>query len=362
MNICLIGDGLTNLALAKCLVKKNINVSLYYYSTSTKPLSNRTLGISSKNYDFFNNQILNINKLCWPIEKIRIYNEKNKCKEILSFGENNKKLLYIFQNYKIYEKLQNSLKNKKNFKKIKIKNKIFYKNILSNNKFDIVINAEKNNLITKKIFYKKISKDYKSDAITLVINHQKCKNNDALQTFTSYGPLAFLPISKTKTSIVYSIYNFKKTNNQEIKNLILKYNKNYKIKSFSKFEKFKLKFSLNRNYFYKNIMNFGDNLHSIHPLAGQGFNMTIRDIKIFLEIIENNLSLGLPLDNSILKDFEIKTKHLNYIFSNGIDFIHEFFKFKSFGDLPINILKRFENNKLFKKHFIRIADKGFDNY
>ena len=30
MNICLIGDGLTNLILAKILANKNINVSLYF--------------------------------------------------------------------------------------------------------------------------------------------------------------------------------------------------------------------------------------------------------------------------------------------------------------------------------------------
>ena len=35
-----------------------------------------------------------------------------------------------------------------------------------------------------------------------------------------------------------------------------------------------------------NILAFGDLLHKIHPLAGQGFNMTIRDIKVLLEIIK----------------------------------------------------------------------------
>ena len=35
-----------------------------------------------------------------------------------------------------------------------------------------------------------------------------------------------------------------------------------------------LKFSLLRNYSFKNILSFGDLLHKVHPLAGQGFNMT----------------------------------------------------------------------------------------
>ena len=75
----------------------------------------------------------------------------------------------------------------------------------------------------------------------------------------------------------------------EIKNLISLYNNNYKIKSFGKLEKFELNFSVSRNYYYKNLMAFGDSLHKIHPLAGQGFNMTLRDIKILSKIIQNRI-------------------------------------------------------------------------
>ena len=39
---------------------------------------------------------------------------------------------------------------------------------------------------------------------------------------------------------------------------------------------------------------FGDLLHTIHPLAGQGFNMTIRDINLFLDIVKNKLTLVFP--------------------------------------------------------------------
>ena len=35
-----------------------------------------------------------------------------------------------------------------------------------------------------------------------------------------------------------------------------------------------------------NILAFGDLLHKIHPLAGQGFNMTIRDMTNLIKIIK----------------------------------------------------------------------------
>ena len=57
--------------------------------------------------------------------------------------------------------------------------------------------------------------------------------------------------------------------------------------------------------------------------------MTIRDIKILLEIIKNKIDLGLPLNSSVNQEFQKKTKHRNFIFSNGIDFIYEFFNNES---------------------------------
>ena len=83
-----------------------------------------------------------------------------------------------------------------------------------------------------------------------------------------------------------------------------------------------------RSYYHKNVLAFGDLLHRIHPLAGQGFNMTIRDIKILNEIIQNKIDLGLPLDSRLNLEFENSQKHKNYIFSSGIDLIHEFFNLK----------------------------------
>ena len=80
-----------------------------------------------------------------------------------------------------------------------------------------------------------------------------------------------------------------------LEEVIKKYSQDYKIKKFGKFEKFKLNFSVVRNYYHKQVMILGDGLHKIHPLAGQGFNMTLRDIKILSKIINNRIDLGLEI-------------------------------------------------------------------
>ncbi len=168
-----------------------------------------------------------------------------------------------------------------------------------------------------------------------------------------------MPCSNTETSIIFSIVN-KYQNEKEIKENIIFYNQKYKINSFSKFEKFKLKFSTLRNYYKNNILCFGDNLHKIHPLAGQGFNMTLRDIKIFSNLIDSKIELGLPLNSSILKDFENNTKHLNYIFSYGINFIHEFFRIDNNFENKFSkkIFKHLNKNNYFNKMVTKFADKG----
>ena len=107
-------------------------------------------------------------------------------------------------------------------------------------------------------------------------------------------------------------------------------------------------------------MAFGDLLHRIHPLAGQGFNMTIRDIKILNNIILNKINIGLPLDSTINSEFENYQKHKNFIFSSGIDLIHEFFNFerKTKNDFLSKSIKIINKNSTINKIFTNIADKG----
>ena len=119
--------------------------------------------------------------------------------------------------------------------------------------------------------------------------------------------------------------------------------------------------SLNlKSYYYKNVLAFGDILHKIHPLAGQGFNMTIRDIKLFLEIVKRKKNLGLPLDVSANIEFEKKIKHKNLFFSQGIDLVYEFFNLerKLNSNLLGKSLQVLGRNAQINNFFTKIADRG----
>ncbi len=356
MRVCILGSGLTALTLAKALVNQNIYVDLVLSKKNFKNNQSRTIGISKTNCEYFNKNIINIDNIIWKLKNIEIYNDKLANGKILNF-ENNKNVLFsIIKNNQIYKLLNKSLTHNKFIKKIKINEKN-----INLDQYNLIVNTDYNSIFTRRYFSKKIVKNYNSSAYTTFINHEKIENNVAIQIFTKIGPLAFLPISKNKTSVVYSTYN-QKNNNDKIISLIKKYNHKYKIKKIEKLEKSDLKSFILRSYYHEKILAFGDLLHRVHPLAGQGFNMTIRDVEILMNIIKSKVNLGIPIDASINKEFEKKLRHKNYLFSNGIDLIYEFFKFERKFDSNIlsKSLKLIGKNNSLNKLFISIADKGIN--
>ena len=115
MNVCILGDGLVSLTLAKTLVNKGIYVDIFVDQKKNKINKSRTLGISKDNIEFLNKNVLNINKLLWKINKIEIYTEKLKDQKILDF--NDKELFSIIKNHELYNRLISSLNKNVYFKK-----------------------------------------------------------------------------------------------------------------------------------------------------------------------------------------------------------------------------------------------------
>ena len=354
MRVCILGSGLSSLTLAKSLVNQKIYVDVLYSKKTNSVNKTRTIGISKSNVEFFNEKIINIEKIVYKLNQIEIYSDNLEKQKLINFGNNHDYLFSIVKNYKLQEIIEKNLIKNKYFKKINHKKKINYFR-----DYDLIFNSDYNHPITKKYFSKKIEKKYNSVAYTTILKHEKISNHVAVQIFTKNGPLAFLPISDFETSIVYSINNNLR-DKKLIHNLIKNYNFRYNLKKINKIDSFDLKGLILRSYFHKNILAFGDLIHRIHPLAGQGFNMTIRDIKILNEIIQNKIDLGLPLDSALNNEFQKNQRHKNYIFSSGIDLIHEFFNLerKSKNNFLSKSIKYLNRNSSVNKIFTNIADKG----
>ena len=143
----------------------------------------------------------------WKINEIKLYDNKLHNLNNLIFNFKKKdSLFYMIENNKILHELMHDLKKNKLIKQIQSKNyNNLIKKVIYDKSYDLIINCDSSNYINKKFFSKKIKKNYNAISFTSIIQHQKIKNNTAYQYFTEKGPLAFLPLSNCRTSIVWYI-------------------------------------------------------------------------------------------------------------------------------------------------------------
>ena len=375
--ICIIGGNLTGLVTAITLSKLNCQIDLITGNIGQNHQSNRTIAVSESNFDFLNK--LNIKKSLikemWPCSIMKLYTEvKNKkFLEVFKLNNNNKqkKIFYMIENSKIMKLITSKRKEIKSIS-IKSQKKIYeistsglLKGVkINNNKFKynlIIVCAGNNSSLVKKLFSNQIIENfYKEISITAILNHSSLKNNTARQIFLDNEILALLPISNTKTSIVWSIKeNMKEKNNFLLKKKIKFYAKNYlkNIKFATNIEYKDLKFFIRNKYFQDRILLFGDALHVVHPFAGQGFNMILRDLESLEKILDKKINLGLDIGSSdILSEFSYEIKPRNFAFSIGVDFLKNSLSFKKLRNNTLKILNR---SNFAKDIFFNIADKGF---
>jgi len=380
--VCVIGEGITSLIITKMLLDLDLEIDLIsdnYFKYKT--YKNRTLAISQNNVRYLENlNILKISKnYPWNIDEINLYNAKNfyKINKIFTFKNKKKPLFFMFKNDDLFMTLKKKLnKNlslkiypKKNAKSI-LEQTISKKNKIQPKNYSLIINCDSHNTISRKYFSKKIKKNYSATAVTLIINHKKIYNKIASQFFTKEGPIAFLPLSNKKTSIVWSInkkylFNDKSKNDfyfkKKIKDIAKVILKNI---SFSSINYFDLHFSISREYYHQNILSFGEELHQIHPLAGQGFNMTIRDIRMLNRIIRKNINLGLDLNSSILEEFSKSSQSYNFLFAQGVNLTEKYISMNNdlLNKLSDQIIKKIDKNIFFKNFLTKVADLGINTF
>ena len=371
--ICIIGDGLAGLTTAISLKELNLNIDLFcnkYNKISKK--DKRTTAISNSSYQFLKEN-LNLKKRhnFWSSKKINLFFEnKNNYLNFLNYESKDENLMHIFENVKFTNFLINRLKKNKNVNFIYSDVKeVSYENSFikyDNNKkfYDLIILCTGN----KSVFYKTIdlerhiSKDYKEYSITGNVKHN-LKIDNPSQYFLREGPLAILPYKKNMFSLVWSISSDFSNKNIKVflKNKLIKIlGKKAKIK-ISELQFFPLHLNLKTKYFRKNILILGQGIHSIHPIAGQGFNLILRDIKKLSEIIKENLRLGIAVkDSYILKKFYESRNPENTLIGLGNDLIHNFFKKNDLTDpMKFYLLKNIGKFEFLKKVSKTISDKGF---
>jgi len=357
--ICIVGDGLSGLMAALALNKLE-GLEVYLISKKNKNSKDkRTTAISASNYEFLKEVIDKLDKkLFWSSKKIDLfYQTKDQNINFLNFNEDSKNLMYVFENDKIKEILIKEIKKKKI--------KTLQKNIndlkdLDGYDMKILCLGRFSKIYQSIIDKRSLNKDYKEIAITGYVKH-RLKNLNTAQYFLKDGPLAILPFSKNYFSFVWSVDKefSKKDINLVVKSKICEVLKTKKIQ-ISNQQSYPLMLNLKRTYYKNDILILGEGLHTVHPVAGQGFNLVLRDINKLQEILKYYTGLGMSLKStSALEDFTNNRKSENIITGIGIDLTHNFFKQNKLLDpFKETILKNISKNNTLKKISKFISNQG----
>ena len=285
-----IGAGLIGALAGLELFKKKFKV-LVVEKNNQSLLDQRTLAVNANSRDFLNSLGLWRKLVNEPIKNIIVKDEMNASPLIFeniheSMGSviYNKDLLLktrdqLKLNNILIENIELDINNINFTQPLKLKNKyyIFNKIILSVGK----------NIVSNTQFKKSIFNSHHQSYVGF-FNHNLNHKNKAYEIFTKKGPLAVLPAPSSKKYLSTFIYSSKiPIQINELKKLIKKYfHKTHGQLFFKKdFKSFKISPHMTRSD-DKNIILLGDSLRSIHPVAGQGWNLGIKDIQTLSELLD----------------------------------------------------------------------------
>ena len=325
-DILIVGAGLTGLMTAYTLASLKKNIILIDKFDFDKKKQNkidiRTTAISEGSKDFFNKIKIwePLSKFAEPIKKIHVVDRSDDRKILFHNDKFKKNLGYIIKNSEIKNVVLSRLKKIKNIKLMKnfLLKKIHHTdNFVSATFKDLSISASlliaadgKKSSISNLFKTKRTTKKYAHSALVLNIFHTKNHFNTAHEIFFNSGPLAILPMKKTdkslfSSSVVWSSQDphlpSKITNNKKIMTELLQ-EKIFKyvgeISNIIGIEKFPLSAHINNKFYEKRIIYIGDSAHSIHPIAGQGWNLGVKDIENCFLVLKEASKLGLDIGES----------------------------------------------------------------
>ncbi len=206
---------------------------------------------------------------------------------------------------------------------------------------------------------------YDQSAIVTTVAHERDHDGRAEEHFLPAGPFAILPLKGSRSSIVWT------EEKREAERIVAlpddafhaELEKRFKlhlgdIKAVGARRVHPLGFFVARSFIAERIALVGDAAHVIHPIAGQGLNMGLKDVAALAEVIVDAARLGLdPGTATVLERYQrwrrfdtmamgIATDGLNRLFSNRSDVL------RFARDVGLGLVDRVPN---LKRLFIREA-------
>ncbi|MAI83517.1 MAG: hypothetical protein CMM91_01085 [Rickettsiales bacterium] len=385
--ICIIGSGLIGLVMALMLSKLNLKILLIdktnVLNKKKKHCDGRTTAISQGTKRIFDSLGFwkRLELFAQPIKKILVYDEISESLEFDSKMLDEGPLGYIIQNNILKQSLLEEALRSKNIdflENTEVININFYD---EKNKVEVI--TEKRKITSKLVIgcdgrnsksryfsnLKSFEYKYLQNAYVFNISHEKDHFGVALERFFPAGPLAILPMKSSKknsfnSSVVwtvdYELGDFSKLTKNEFKLEFLNRYQNFlgNIMNITDPNVYPLNVKYSYRCFRNNFVLIGDASQAIHPIAGQGFNLGVRDCDILLKNINQAMLMKKEIGSlEVLSKFSRQrsvdrklfinaTHNLNLFFSNNNKFL------KGFRKMGISIL---QNSKFIKNQLMMVA-------
>ena len=177
--------------------------------------------------------------------------------------------------------------------------------------------------------------EYDQSGIVVTVGHERDHEGRAEEHFLPAGPFAILPLSGKRSSLVWT------ERRAEAARIIALGDDEFhaeleqrfglhlgEVKALDKPRAFPLSYFVARSFIAERLALVGDAAHVIHPIAGQGLNMGLKDVAALAEVVVDAARLGMDLGGAdVLERYQrwrrfdtmamgVATNSLNFLFSN----------------------------------------------
>lgn len=185
---------------------------------------------------------------------------------------------------------------------------------------------------------------YRQRAVVFIIHHENPHNFVAVEDFRSEGPFAILPMmdddaGRHRSSVVWTEHGIKKASALYWSEPTLNAALNERCPSFygrvalaGKRFSYPLSLSHAQSYIGERMALIADAAHGIHPIAGQGLNLGLRDIASLSELlIETHKGGGDPGNADLLQSYQRSRSLDNMIMAGATDCLNKLFSNDSYS-------------------------------